>query len=616
VNQLKTYGGRYEIFALAGQGGMAEVYRARDALLGREVAVKVLSPRLSHDRSFVERFRREAQTAAALNHPNVVSLYDFGSDNSTYFIVMEFIDGRSLSDIIATDGALLPERAAEIASDVAKGLGRAHDAGLVHRDIKPSNIMITTGGETKVTDFGIARALSSDQDATMTQTGMVIGTASYLSPEQAQGKRVDARSDVYSLGCVLFEMLTGAPPFDGDTPLSIAYKHVREPPVRPSDVNADVPNALDSIVFKAMSKNPDNRYLTATDMSEDLDRYLSGQNVAATPFLDETAIMGRGNTRVLEETAYPEPRTGRRMWPALIWTLLGLALLGGLVYLLASDFFDAPASTTVQVADVVGLEAQVARNRLERDGLAVIIERGPSGRDPGSVFAQDPRGGAEVEEGSEVTLQVSTGPALVEVPGLIGLTRDGAEQALADSDLSLGSVTRTPSDEADEGVVIDQDPGEGKKLEPGEAVNIEVSSGPETITVPNVVGQSEGTAVDILENAGFGVDSVSEPNSEVPAGTVFEQNPVGDSEASAGDTVTIVVSEGAEGAALPDLTGLFGDDAEDRLESFGLDANQEDDPVGCSGPPETVCRTDPPPGTPLQEGDEVTLFVNDKGGDD
>src|SRR3990170_2625164 len=246
----KTYGGRYEVIEKVGQGGMAEVYRARDELLGREVAVKVLNPRLSTDKSFVDRFRREAQAAANLSHPNIVSLYDYGSDGDANFIVMEFIDGKSLGDVIKDEGPLLPERAAEIAADVAKALERAHNAGLVHRDVKPNNIMLTSSGQTKVTDFGIVRALGSDAEQQMTQTGMVIGTAAYLSPEQAQGNAIDARSDVYALGIVLYEMLTGDAPFSGDTPLAIAYKHVREIPEPPSSVNPDVPSELDAVTMK------------------------------------------------------------------------------------------------------------------------------------------------------------------------------------------------------------------------------------------------------------------------------------------------------------------------------------------------------------------------------
>ncbi|MGH2699653.1 MAG: Stk1 family PASTA domain-containing Ser/Thr kinase, partial [Actinomycetota bacterium] len=336
ISTDELYGNRYRVVGLLGTGGMARVYRARDELLNREVALKVLNERLSSDPSFVERFRREAQNAAGLNHPNIVALYDYGDKDDRYFIVMELIEGRSLSEVIDEDGALMPERAAEIARDTASGLGRAHESGIVHRDVKPHNIMITKTGQTKVTDFGIARAVGGDAEATMTQTGMVIGTAAYLSPEQAQGNPVDARSDVYSLGCVLHEMLTGDAPFAGDTPLAIAYKHVRENPERASEVNSDVPDALDAIVMKAMSKNPDNRYADANEMAEDLDRFLAGQRVDATPFLAATSVMGAGaGTRAMSEREayeeYPEEEerksnTGKYILITLL--VLGLLALG------------------------------------------------------------------------------------------------------------------------------------------------------------------------------------------------------------------------------------------------------------------------------------------------
>ncbi len=335
-------------------------------MLGRDVAVKVLNEKLSSDRSFVERFRREAQAAAGLSHPNIVSLYDYGSDGGANFIVMEMIDGRGLEAIIAGEGPLLPERAAEIASDVARALERAHTTGLVHRDIKPSNIMITSYGQTKVTDFGIARAIG-DGDQTMTQTGMVIGTASYLSPEQAQGNPVDARSDVYALGCVLFEMLTGAPPFTGDTPLSIAYKHVREEPRKPSTINPDVPDALDAITMKSLAKNPDNRYQTAREMREDLQRFVAGEQVHATPLLAGTTTVAppATGTQVIrreEEWIDDEPEKKRAgVYVAVALLILGVFAL--LAYLLANNLLgeDEPAVTKVRVPDVVDKDQDEAR---------------------------------------------------------------------------------------------------------------------------------------------------------------------------------------------------------------------------------------------------------------
>ena len=603
------YGSRYRVTGLLGTGGMARVYRARDELLGREVALKVLSERLSTDRSFVERFRREAQNAAGLNHPNIVSLFDYGDEDRRYFIVMELIDGRSLSDIIDEDGPLMPERAAEIARDVARGLGRAHDSGLVHRDIKPHNIMITNTGQTKVTDFGIARALSADAEATMTQTGMVIGTAAYLSPEQAQGNPVDARSDVYSLGCVLHEMLTGDAPFAGDTPLSIAYKHVRENPERPSEVNADVPEALDAIVMKAMSKNPDNRYGDATEMAEDLDRFLAGRRVAATPFLADTSVMGGTGTEVMRETEmydeYPpeeeKSKAGRYILIALL--VLGLLALGG--FLLA-NLLSAPAE--VEVPDVVGMTERTATQRLENSGLEVEVRnRSNADVEQGEVFRQNPEAGATVEEGDTVRIVVSSGPGEVTVPNLFGLTEDEAQSELERVGLELGRVGTENSDQP-EGTVIAQNPATGEQLNEGDSVNITLSTGVAVVEVPGVVGLSEGEAVATIEGARLQAEVVSEPSDE-EEGIVIAQEPSEGTEAEEGDVVRIVVSEGPE-FEMPDVTGQDADEAEGLLEDdFGLNVSQEDAEGVCPQPPDTVCDQDPQPGQPVEPGDDATLFV-------
>src|SRR5918999_332713 len=335
-----TYGGRYEVIEHVGAGGMADVYRARDELLGREVALKVLSERFAGDRSFVERFRREAQSAANLNHPNIVSLYDYGDSDGSYFIVMEYIDGKSLNDIIGAEGALLPERAAEIASDVAQALDRAHNSGLVHRDIKSGNIMINAAGQTKVTDFGIARAIGGEQ--TMTQTGMVIGTASYLSPEQAQGRPVDARSDVYSLGCVLYEMLAGRPPFEGNSPVAVASAHISAEPEPISRANPAVSREAEAVVARAMRKDPEERYKDARDMADDLCRVATGEvplaAAAAAGAATEPVHRPGGDTPVLP-AGLPEPlRESFRRSPWLPAALIGalllvLALVAGFVLL-------------------------------------------------------------------------------------------------------------------------------------------------------------------------------------------------------------------------------------------------------------------------------------------
>ena len=605
----RTYGGRYAIIERVGTGGMAEVYRARDELLGREVAVKVLSERFSRDRSFVERFRREAQAAANLNHPNIVSLFDYGSDDGTYFIVMEFIDGSSLSDIVHREGALMPERAAEIASDVAKALERAHAQGLVHRDIKSGNIMITRTGQTKVTDFGIARAVGRDGEQTMTQTGMVIGTAAYLSPEQAQGNPVDGRSDVYSLGVVLFEMLTGRTPFSGDSALSIAYKHVREDARPPSELNRDVSPQLDAITLKALAKNPDNRYSTAAEMSEDLQRFMHGQKVQATPLLgDRTAVMGRGTgTQVLPPTEVgpPEAPPRRAGWYVVI-AILALALIGLLVWLLADNLF---GGAEVRVPDVVGMTERQARNELDAVGLRTEVEDRRSRRPVGEVLEQDPEADSVAREGDTVTITVSGGPRQVDVPPLVGQTQEEAESILEDARLQLGEVTEEPSDEVEEGLVIRQSPEAGQQVDARSSVDIVVSAGPESVTVPPVVGLSEEDARAALDAAGLEVDVIRDSADE-PAGEVIAQDPSAGTEVASGDTVTITVSEGPEGEPMPNVVGQDAEDAEDLLEDeFGLNVNREAETEPCAQPPGTVCRQDPDPGTPVSEGDTVTILV-------
>ena len=609
--ETKTYGGRYALQERVGVGGMAEVYRARDELLGRDVAVKVLSERLSTDRSFVERFRREAQAAANLSHPNIVSLYDYGSDEGDYYIVMEFIDGRGVDEIVRSEGPLMPERAAEIAADVARALERAHAQGLVHRDVKPNNIMITSYGQTKVTDFGIVRALGGDAEATMTQTGMVIGTAAYLSPEQAQGAPVDERSDVYSLGCVLYEMLTGRAPFTGDTPLSIAYKHVREHPETPSSVNSDVPDGLDAITMKALAKNPDNRYASAKEMREDLERFSSGQRVAATPILAGTTVVApaAGGTQVMsrEEFQYEEDDEPekRRAAAYVIAALVILGLFALLAWFVANNLF----GEQVRVPRVIGLEEAEAIDRLEERGFEVETDQRPSKKEEGIVVDQDPAAREEADEGSTVTIFVSSGPRQVEIPDLTGMTRDEAEEALEEEGLELGEVIQEANEDVEEGTVFEQDPGPGEEADTGSRVDITVSAGPEPAIVPSVIGQTQDSAEAEIQAAGLGVDVSVQP-SDQPEGIVIAQDPEGGAELPPGDVVTITVSEGPQEREMPDVTGQDADDAEAFLESdFGLVVDQVEQPCPAATPPGSVCDQDPGPGEPVSEGDSATLYV-------
>jgi eukaryotic-like serine/threonine-protein kinase len=612
VSPNRTYGGRYAVVEPVGSGGMAEVYRARDELLGRDVAVKVLNERLSRDVSFVERFRREAQSAANLNHPNVVSLYDYGSDDGAYYIVMEYIEGKSLGEMVGESGALMPERAAEIASDVAAALERAHASGLVHRDIKPTNIMVTTSGQTKVTDFGIARALGSSTEQTqMTQTGMVIGTAAYLSPEQAQGNPVDARSDVYSLGCVLYEMLTGQPPFTGDAPLAIAYKHVREDPVPPSTVNPDVPRELDAVALKALSKNPDNRYSSAHEMREDLQRFLSGQKVHATPLMATQTVVApvSSGTQVMRrtETEYepvPEPRRGG--WYVLA-ALLILALFGLGAWLLANNVL---GGEDVRVPDVVGLSEEDAVEQLDRRGFDVEVEERPSNRKEGRVFRQAPSAGEEAEEGSTVTIYVSGGPEPFEVPDVRGELLPDARDILQEADLRVGTITPQESEE-EEGTVLEQSPAPPREVEPGDEIALVVSGGPTEIPAPSVVGQQQDDAEAEIEGLGLVPDVLTAPD-DAPPGEVIAQEPAPGTPMEEGDVVLITVSTGPEEEPMPDVRGDDADTAQAFLENdFGLSVTQEEG--ACAAPPGTVCEQDPAPDTPVSPGDSAILYVQPGG---
>ncbi|VFB00562.1 Stk1 family PASTA domain-containing Ser/Thr kinase [Nocardia cyriacigeorgica] len=588
----KNLSSRYELGEIIGFGGMSEVHKARDLRLSRDVAIKVLRADLARDPTFYLRFKREAQNAAALNHPAIVAVYDTGEaevdGGPLPYIVMEYVDGETLRDIVRGKGPLPPRRAMEIIADVCAALDFSHKAGIVHRDMKPANIMINRSGAVKVMDFGIARAIA-DAANPMTQTAAVIGTAQYLSPEQARGESVDARSDVYSVGCVLFEILTGEPPFTGDSPVAVAYQHVREDPRLPSLVHEGVPRELDSVVLKAMSKNPANRYQTAAEMRADLIRVLGGQKPSAPMVMtdeDRTTILGseepaprsyhtvdnhdRSAYRDNDDTGEPEPvdppsqrRTAYLTLGAVAAVIVAIALFWVLI---------GPGSKPDQVAvpDLSNSSVQQAEQKLEDLGFHVAIQEKPDARvAPGNVIATQPLGGSRVDEGSTITLQVSTGPAQVQVPRLTGLTRQEAEQKLNAIGLRLDpQVDKEASSTAELDKVIGQNPAEGASVEVDRAVKVTIGSGPEQVRVPNVVGQDiEVAEPNLVEGAQFKV-VVQEVASSRPKGEVIATSPAGGSTAEKGSTVTVQVSLGAE-FTMPSLVGLNASHAVDRLRQAG-----------------------------------------------
>ena len=565
---------RYELGEILGFGGMSEVHLARDNRLDRDVAIKVLRADLARDPTFYLRFRREAQNAAALNPPAIVAVYDTGEAETEAgplpFIVMEYVEGSTLRDIVRAEGPMAPRRAMEVIADVCAALDFSHRNGIVHRDVKPANVMINNAGAVKVMDFGIARALS-DSSSPMTQTAAVIGTAQYLSPEQARGEQVDARSDVYSLGCVLFEILTGEPPFKGDSPVAVAYQHVREDPELPSRVNASVPRELDSIILKAMAKNPANRYQSAAEMRTDLVRVLGGQRPGAPTVMndeDRTTILGSMDARAARSPDGSDPQPvapggrhadddeppSRRGLKIAVLTFLGLVVLGIVGAFLWSL---GPGSTPARVAvpDVTNMSAADAEARLEQADLRVSVqERSDATVPSGNVISTTPGAGTEVETESTVSLEVSTGPEQAQVPQLRGLTEQEAERALSALELELDTnIARAPSLPEELDRVVDQNPSSGVGLSVGSTVRITLGTGPAQVRVPDVVGQQVEVAQPNIEGAGFRVE-VENIDSSQPRGEVVSTVPAGGSSVTEGDVVTLRVSNGDK-ISMPDLTG-------------------------------------------------------------
>jgi serine/threonine-protein kinase len=596
---------------------MAEVFIARDRLLGRPVALKILHPEFARDRAFIERFRREAQSAASLNDPRIVSIYDWGSDGGTYFLVMEFVEGKSLKEVIQSEGPLTPERAEEIAAEVCSALYYAHRHGIVHRDVKPANIMINGEGKTKVMDFGIARALT-DSGATVTQTGTVLGTANYLSPEQAQAMPVDARSDVYSVGVVLYEMLTATVPFKADTAVAIAYKHVREAPKPPSALIAQIPAELDAVVLKALAKNPDNRYQSADEMRLDLQRLLAGQAVEATPVLptDQTVAMvatgpPRDATTVMPPVArapgagyasVPPPRRGLALGLVLVMIAAILVGAGALAYRVLSG-----GSASVPVPKVVGLPVDQALTFLSQNKLKGVT--GTAFSDtvaPNIVTNQTPTDGTKVKPNSTVFVTFSSGAQKGPVPDVAGKSLDEAKAALTNAGFKVGSVSQEFSPTIPQGQVTRTDPPANSTAQRGQTINIFQSGGKQPATLTNVTGFDQAHATQVLKDEGFNpVVTPGTCDTTKAPGTVISQNPTGGT-VSSGSDVNITVNPAKQ---VPDVTKMQQTDAIAALQQAGFNNVKSQTQAQLLAVPGQVTDQSPKGGTTACTGDTVTLTV-------
>jgi eukaryotic-like serine/threonine-protein kinase len=625
--EQQVYNGRYELHRKIARGGMADVFLARDSLLDRPVALKVLFPEFATDPAFVERFRREAQSAANLTNPHIVSIYDWGEHEGTYFIVMEYVEGRSLAQVIRDEGPIHPDRAADITADIASALGFAHRNGVVHRDVKPGNVLMTPQGQVKVTDFGIARAVSSQDN--LTQTGTVMGTATYFSPEQAKGESVDPRSDVYSLGIVLYEMLAGRPPFTGDNPVSVAYKHVQEVPEPVSQRNPDVPPALEAITHKAIAKEVADRYPSAEDFRLDLKRFRDGLPVHAGAPLGATAALGATQamsataaipaTRPISafestrpapiaETTYTDEEPPKNKG-FLIALGLGLLLLAVALFFLARALGIGEATPMVTVPDVIGQTQAEAITALEAEGFEVRTESAVNDEiEEGRVFAQNPEGGTELEEGGLVTLTVSGGPQDVTVPDLVGRSEADAVAELEALGL-IANVVPGPSDTAPEGEVFNQSPAANSALPPGGTVRLDVSTGADQRVLPDVTGLTADEARARLDRDGFRTTTVEEASDDVESGRVIRTDPRPGAEVTRQDTITLVVSTGTDRAAIPNVIGRPADEATRILQEAGFTVRRAERAVTNPNDVDRVVAQEPAAGSEARRGAAVTITI-------
>jgi serine/threonine-protein kinase len=600
--------GRYRVLNRLGSGGMADVYCAEDTHLGRQVALKILYRRFAQDEQFVERFKREAQSAAGLAHPNVVSIYDRGEHDGTYYIAMEYLPGRTLKEVVAAGGPLDQDAVVEIGIQILRAASFAHRRGVIHRDLKPHNVMLDDAGGAKVTDFGIARAGASD----MTEAGSIMGTAQYLSPEQAQGNAATAQSDLYSVGIILYELLTGQLPFDGESAVAIAVQHLNDAPAPIHTLRPDVAPPLEAAVMRALDKDPASRWSGADEFIRALEGARDG--LATQPLGQDTAAFAPVVAPVppteYQEPAEEEEERGPR-WP---WFALGLTAL---LLALAALFLFA-GTDQVEVEPVVGKQEAVAVDQLEDDGFEVETERQPDLAPVGEVIAQDPNGGTDADEGSTVTITVSSGPGEVTIPTVEGFEEERAVRELSRAgcgrreDTNLCGfkveVRQGASDRVDEGDAIRTNPPGGTQAEVGSRVLLFVSTGPREVEVPDVIDLARESAEATLNRAGLGF-TIREQESEQDPGTVIAQDPVGGTVVDKGSRVQLTVAKEPERVEVPNVVGFSRETAEDTLRDVGLRPvvveEETDDPSAV----DQVLRQSPGGRAEVEPRSEVEIVV-------
>jgi eukaryotic-like serine/threonine-protein kinase len=595
---------RYRLDRKIGSGGMADVWLADDTELDRKVAIKILHDRFAQDSEFVQRFQREAQAAAGLQHPNVVGIFDRGSFDGTYFIAMEYVDGPSLKDLVK--GGMAPKDAIDFTRQILNAARFAHRKGIVHRDLKPQNVLIDDEGRARVADFGIARA---GENSDITATGSVMGTAQYISPEQAQGKPTTPRSDIYSIGVVLYEMLTGRVPFEGESAVAVALKQVSEAPRRPSAINPNVPPALDAVVMRALAKDPDARFKDADAFLRALD---AAEKAPDTPRAEDTAAYAAvtpegvadipGEEEAYDEEAEWERGRRRRRWRWIVVALLAAAVAGLVAYALTRP-------SHIAVPDVIGQNQDVATQVLEGKGFDVAIKSVPSEAPRDQVVEQDPiptdRGGGKAEEGSTVTLSVSSGPAIVAVPDVRGLSLRDATARLEKAGFRVTSRDQFSST-VPKGEAIGTEPAAGTQLSTSQVVTVVMSRGTNQVAVPSVVGLDDQAALAALQDAGLSGVLVQRDSTQ-PEGQVLSQSPGAGKMVARGTQVTIFASTGA--ITVPDVVGQDRRSAVTALKKAGftpaVTEQQTSDPTELN----RVISEFPPAGSRGRRGDTVTISV-------